>query len=280
MLSLLNETAILLLAGFVLVSSICRVNLIHASTVRFRYVAVPVLSSIWAVSVLVTMLNGDEPNWYQAFGLLVAALVLFNDKHEWSHGVPAHATRASLVDSLGPVKGDRRARIENAVTLGLIGLASAAAATGAAVQGVPLKIFDAHTEPVVVRPGAEFAIIYDIRRSRPCSGAVDRFIVNQANTVVQTFERQPLGSLKPGKRRKTELRLVLADLPPSTYTFRSIMTHECPDGRYVQYGPDVPIVAAVVDDPWNTEPALAPVMTVPPGSARLSVPPVVKVPRK
>lgn len=278
MLTLLNEAAILLLAGFVLVSSICRVNLIHASTVRFRYVAVPVLCAIWAVSVVVTMLNGDEPNWYQSFGLLVASLVLFNDKHEWLHGVPEHATRAHLVDQYGPIAGDRRARIENAIVIGLVTVAAATAATGAAVQGVPLKIFEAHTEPVVIRPGGEFTIVYDIRRSRACSGAVDRFIVNQANTVVQTFERQPLGALKPGKRRKTELKLVLADLPPSTYTFRSIMTHDCPDGRYVQYSPDVPIVAAVVDDPWSTA-APGVIRTVPPGSVSLSPSPIVKVPK-
>lgn len=275
MLSLINEAVILVLAGFVLVSAICRVNLIHASTVRFRYVAVPMIASIWAVSLIGTMLNGDDPSWYQALGLLVPALVLFNDKHEWKNGVPPHAQRSHFVMTYhgGPDAGDRVVRAENTVVLAVILVAVAAAAVGSAAQGIPLRIFSAHSEPIVVAPGAKFDIVYDIRRIRACSGEVDRFIVNSAGSVVQTFERQPLGALRPGKRRTTRVSLVLADLPASTYTFRAVMTHNCPDGRYVQYSPDVRLVSAAVPDPWA-------IHTAPPGSASLSQTPVVKVPAK
>lgn len=283
MLALLNEFAVFLLSGFVLCSAVCRVDAIRAGEVRYRYVAVPMLSAAYAGSALGTMLGGDDPNWYQPFALLALGLVLFNDRHEWENGTPEHARSDRFVMRYpgGEYKGERRLRLENVTVLALFAGATAAAAFGAMQgQGYPLQFFSARADPQVLRPGGRLEIVYDIRRVRACSGYVDRFILNPGtNSVVQTFERQPVGSLRPGKRATTRVSLILADLPQSAYIFRAVVKHSCPDGDYVQYTPDVPFTVADVSDPWSLG-DVSPVQIPTPGDASQSVPPVVKVPKK
>lgn len=271
----INEAVTLALAVFVFVVAICRVDSLRVQHVQMRYAAPPLLAITWSVSVLVTMLGGDEPNWYQPLGLLAFGLFLYNNKEDWQHGPPGYAMNATFISEYRGA-GDARQMLHmrNGIIAALIGLALVAAMLGAIHgQGQPLQIFNARAEPAAVNPGGKVDIVYDMRRVRACAGYVDRFIVNPAtNAVAQAFERQSTGSLRPGSRATVRVSLTVGLLEPSEYVFRSIITHECPDQTYVQYTPDVPVVVAMVEPPSRLPPPAKPVRVIPPGGSGMSEP--------
>lgn len=260
MLTTINELVTFLLAAFVFGSAICRIDAIDMKTVQYRYVAPIVLALVWSASVLLQLVGGDIPDWYAPLGLLGFGLFLFNNRLDWAHGVPAHMLRETflLAETLKPGNVRKRLRAQNLATATLVLVSVGASGLGASDgRGQPVQIYSAHADPIVTVPGGEIDIVYSMRRVRTCSGYADRFIVNpRTNTTVQNFERQPVGSLKPGGRVDARVHLKLADLPAGNYVYRAVVYSNCPDEVYVQQTPDVPItVAPAASDPDRIEAA-------------------------
>lgn len=260
MLTTINEFVTFILAAFVFGSSLCRIDAINLKAIQYRYVAPIILAVVWSASVLLQLIGGDMPDWYQPLGLLGFAVFLFNNRVDWAGGVPAHMLRETFLmnETMKPGNVRNRLRFQNAATATLVLVSVGASGLGASDgRGQPVQIYSAHAEPIVTVPGGEIDIVYSMRRVRACSGYADRFIVHpKSNTTVQNFDRQPVGSLKPGGKVDARVHLKLADLPAGNYVYRAVVYSNCPDEVYVQQTPDVPItVSPAASNPEHIEPA-------------------------
>lgn len=249
-LSDLNTLVTLILSIFVIASSFCRFVIIKMHLVQYRYVAPIVLAHVFALFVFFGIIGGEKPDYFMPVALAAFGLWMLNNRNDWKEGIPSYMLRTSFVSAEAgkPGNATRRQQFQNfvvgtgmAVTVGVTG-------TAAMDRGDPLQIISAHAEPKVTTPNGTLDIVYTLRRTRVCAGAVDRFIVRADNDQpVQSFGSTPIGAAKIGVLVEgLRVKIQLANLPVGNYIYRTTVTHYCDDSPapYIKRTPDVPFIVA------------------------------------
>lgn len=256
-LSDLNSMVTLGLSTFVIGAAFCRMRVIEMRVVQYRYAAPIFLAWVFGLFSLWTLIGGDRPDYYMPIALLAISIQMFNNRNDWRQGVPPHMLRerrhpeTHMVDRRKPEPRGRPSinkwvKVQNFfVGLGVcvtMGVTATAAIDG---QGNPIQIYSVHAEPRIVTPNATIEIVYSLRRTRTCSGYVDRFIIQTDNQqVVQRFASTAIGSAKIGIRLDVRVPIKLDNLPIGNYVYRAIASNYCDDSAkpYVTVVPDVPFI--------------------------------------
>lgn len=247
----INTILTLALAIGVFISGFSRSVDIKLQRVQYRYAAPVVCALLFSLFVIYSIFTGDTPDYYMPVGLLFAAIYLYNNREDWKHGVPAFALKSAfLIEGIAqPGRVVQRLKFQNfmVATSFVLVIGSTAIAT-AQGRGSPVIIYSVHAEPLVTTPNGQIDMVYSFRRTRLCTGYVNRFIVAKgSDEPVQVFESTPVGGGKIGSRQDdVRVRLKLDNLPIGNYIYRATMTHYCDDSPtpYIRRTPDVPFIVA------------------------------------
>lgn len=260
-LSDLNSLMSLGLALLVFGSVFCRFAVIEMRRIQYRYVAPIVMAGLAAVFTIFTLVGGDKADYFMPIALAGFGFSLWNNRRDWENGVPDHMLRVEYRDpalhrrkaDVETVPARRRSdrilptRVQNfLVGMGMAATVGVTGVTAMEGTGQPLHIYSIHPEPRAVTPNGEMNLVFTLRRTRVCSGYVDRFIVRaEGGQIVQRFSPSPIGAFRVGvKSEGVRVPLKLDGIPPGNYVYRSTITHFCEDraAPYVMTTPDVPFI--------------------------------------
>jgi len=247
----LNSLVTLGLAVAVMVVGLCRFNSIKIKTVQLRYVLPTICGTTHGIIVFFLTVGADQPDFFTAVPLLGTLVYMLNNRSEWRQGVPLYMMRGTAIIKNERWPGDIIKRLKTENFLALTALATAMMfSTVAAMEGrgEPLQIYKVYADPRVTTSNGDLDIVYTYRRTRPCTGSIDRTIMRAGSeAVAQRFAPTPQATTKIGVTlENVRVHIELDNLAPGNYVYRAIATSYCDDAPapYIKVLPDVPFIVA------------------------------------
>lgn len=87
--------AVLAICAFVVMGSICRLDMLHASVTRYAFIAIYTLAAIFAFGVALDIIHERTVDWWEVAGVAALALQMYATRDLWVTGPPPSTLRES-----------------------------------------------------------------------------------------------------------------------------------------------------------------------------------------